>query len=332
VAALARGDEAEALSIARRIADPHQCVDALKHYAEARARRGDLPGALAVAEGLRNLWLRSVIIAGVAVTRAKSSDVDGALDSARRIPDPATRQKTFGAIAIALAQNANPAAALAVVESNIPDLRSSFGARVEVAMALAKSGDLLAARTILSSLQEKVLRLEPDPTLQGFARLEFLESRGMAHAKIGSTYARMLDPEGMADFLRTVDRPLDRAAYLASLAAELARAGRREQASRALSEALEIAAAIPDARERAGADTPLAQAEAALGDFAAVRHRASSQPTHQHKIGLLEQVSTTLCAMGNYSEALRMVAEIPLPGARVRPLLSIADALAGKSR
>ena len=46
VVALERGDHAQALAIARGITDPHQCFYVLMRYAEARARQGDVPGAL----------------------------------------------------------------------------------------------------------------------------------------------------------------------------------------------------------------------------------------------------------------------------------------------
>jgi hypothetical protein len=124
VSALARGNQAQALGIAKGITDPHQCLDVLKHYAEARPRQGDIPGAPAVAEGLRNDWFRWRIMERIAVAQADAAD-DGALDGARRIPQPALSLVAFTGVAIALAESGNVPAALAIVEADLPDLQSS---------------------------------------------------------------------------------------------------------------------------------------------------------------------------------------------------------------
>jgi hypothetical protein len=330
VGALARGDQAQALAIAKGITDPHQCFDALKHYARARARHGDISGALAVAEGLRNDWFRSLIIERIAVARANAADIDGALDSARRIPQPALRFMAFSGVAIALAESGDVAAALAIVEAYLPDLQSSFDlqsgfnpfdARLQIATAVAKSGDATAARKILVALQDTVQRLDCSPMV-----------RGILLVHIGTTYARILDPEGMAGFVLLINRPSERVNFLALLAVELAIAGRREPARRAFAEALGITAAIPEPRERAMADPYLAQAEVALGDIAAARRRVSTRPTSSGQAGVLSEIIKTLCRMGNHGEALRMAAEIASAGSRVQELLFIARSLSGISR
>jgi hypothetical protein len=322
VSALARGDQAQALAIAKGITDPHECFDALKHFAEARARQGDISGALAVAEGLRNEWFQWLIFERIAVARASAGDIDGALDSARRIPQLALRFAAFTGVAIALAESGNVAVALAIVEAHLPDLQSSldlqfgfdpFDARLRIATAVAKSGDAAAARKMLVALQDTVQRLD---------RAQMVG--GILLARIAMTYARILDPEGMAGFVLLVDRSSERANYLALLAVELAIAGRREPARRALAEALEITAAIPEPRERATVDPGLAQAEVALGDITAARRRGPAF--------LSSEIIKTLCRMGNHGEALRIAAEIPSAGSRVLALLIIARSLSEISR
>jgi hypothetical protein len=319
VVVLRRGDLTGALSIAKAITDPHHCFDFLTQYVEACARAGDDAGAMAVANTLRSALLRSQVMERLAAVRAGVGDIDGALGILRRIPDTETRYSMIAKLALRWALR-DPAAALAILEADVPDPlgNRTMVARIVIAIESAKTNGL-PAQVILASLHEKFQR-ETDPI-----------KRGMLLGSLGGAYARALDAGGVAAIVRTLDQPDERVILLALLATELAVAGRRLPGMQALTEAREIADAIVDPSMRGAIEPAIVRALAANGGVSVARERIASQPP-AIQAEILTPIIETLSAMREYGSALRMAADIANPQERADLFIMIARSLAGSSR
>lgn len=119
--------------------DPAEQVVAASEVARGRVECRDLPGALAVAEGIEDPWYRERAYASILETHAKSGTLDGVEELAARIEDaellaPVTKHVVF---ALAAANEFDAARARA---ATLEDPEARGAAEREIAELLARAG------------------------------------------------------------------------------------------------------------------------------------------------------------------------------------------------
>jgi hypothetical protein len=144
------GNLGEALSIARAMQDSRRLFLYVS-LAAHQARAGDMTGALEMAGEIpedTRFGLRELAFYGVVLGQLSTGDLAGARATAEKIKEPSTQAVAIAAILGAQARKGDVAGALGAVQA-LPDAQARAAALVAIAAAQTRAGDVTSAiRTV----------------------------------------------------------------------------------------------------------------------------------------------------------------------------------------
>lgn len=159
----------------------------LRVIASTRAKVGDINGALATAQNIKNhLYHRSESLGDIALEQARAGDINGALGTIRSVDYAGTRILALGNVALtqARAGDAKSAAdtfAVAVSEArSIDDVETRANVLCGIALTLMEAGDFKLARDMLAD----ALPVARD-ICDAYARAKIMSDIALAQVKAG---------------------------------------------------------------------------------------------------------------------------------------------------
>jgi hypothetical protein len=295
-AAAAAGDVEFGVALARGV-DPRRQADVLRDVAEAAARGGHVDGAEVVARGIPDAKQRMWTLGAIATTVARSGNLDAAAELAFDAAETAASAEATTSRTPVYASAANlwkgDLAAAEDFAHRIVFAYERVDALVEVAAAMARSGDLDQARNVVADAEAAARTVDRTDqrarTLVGVVKAAALagdteHARRLADdawalARItgcGEWDRLVVSAElvamGMQELLRTISDPPERDRVSVEAVEISIRDGHLDRAEA-------LARAVTDPELRAGTITLLARAVVEAGDLDRARDLADTAET-----------------------------------------------------
>lgn len=288
-------------------------ANALKEIAVARAKTGDVKGALQTAVTIQNVGVRADTLYQIAVIQAEAGDTEGALRTAATIQRDPPKSWALRIIAIAQAKAGDIKGALktaATIQSNIYKASAFYkaSALMEIAVAQVKAGDQDEAAATF----QEALRIAA--TIQDNRRkTDALQRIAVAQAKVG-------DVKGSLETAAMIRIDSSKASTLQEIAVSRVKAGD-------VKGAFQIAAIIQDESYKANALHDIAIAQAEAGDVRSALQTAGAIQNSSTKGYALRRIAAAQAKAGDVKEALSWSANLESPLHKSHALLGVAEGI-----